>query len=269
MQTQDKDKTKEETQEKPKARINKIPDWPIGLSLPNRERLTVSVAQDLAVVLTKDAFEQLFGWAYSTSREISCLGSVHRNGNRFFIDGFYLLKQSGSSACTELDQDAIGELMEQMMSEGKTNETQSIKCWAHSHPNMEAFWSKVDDSTCQLLVNDYLISIVVGSNFAIRCRIDIAAPLPITLDNVPVFYQMSKESLTLDLYAEQVGQMVSEKAFSFETEDNKRKQEQDKRPTVYSPPTYCGYCGYVHADDECPLADSENWQNIDDDDFMF
>ena len=122
MQTQDKDKAKSVAQEKPKKTINKVPDWPIGLSIPSSEKLSVSVAEDLAVVLTKDAFEQLFGWAYSTSKEISCLGSVHRNGNRFFIDKFYLLRQSGSSACTELDQDAIAELMEQLLAEGKADE---------------------------------------------------------------------------------------------------------------------------------------------------
>jgi len=269
MQTQDKDKTKEETQEKPKARINKIPDWPLGLSLRNSEKLSVSIAENLAVVLTKDAFEQLFGWAYSTSKEISCLGSVHRDGNRFFIDKFYLLKQSGSSASTELDQDAVAELMEQMMAEGKTDEAQRIKCWAHSHPNMEAFWSKVDDATCQLLVNDYLISIVVGSNFAICCRIDIAAPLPITLDNVPVFYEISREGLPMEEYAEQVRNMVSERVFSFSREDKNQNEGQDKVPTGYVPISYCGYCGYRHADGECPLADSKNWPNIDDDDFMF
>jgi len=269
MQTQDKDKTKQKTQEKSKATINKIPDWPLGLSIPNSEKLTVSVAEGLAVVLTRDAFEQLFGWAYSTSKEISCLGSVHRDGNRFFIDKFYLLRQSGSSACTELDQDAVAELMEQLLAEGKAEEAQRIKCWAHSHPNMEAFWSKVDDSTCQLLVNDYLLSIVIGNNFAVCCRIDIAVPFPITLDNVPVFYSMPKESLPIELYAEQVRQVVSEKLFTFETEDNKRKQEQDKRPSVYSPPLYCGYCGTVHAEGECPLADPENWRDVADEDFMF
>jgi len=268
MQTQDKDKTKQKTQEKSKATINKIPDWPLGLPIPNSEKLTVSVAEDLAVVLTRDAFEQLFGWAYSTSKEISCLGSVHRDGNRFFIDKFYLLKQSGSSASTELDQESIAELMEQLMTEDKRDEAQRIKCWAHSHPNMDAFWSNMDDSTCRLLVNDYLISIVVGSNFAIRCRLDTAASVPIVLDNVPVFYETPKERLSMDKCAEEVRNMVSEKFFSFGKKD-KGQEEQDKEQTEYAPTSYCGYCGNWHADGECPLADSENWPNIDDDDFMF
>ena len=268
MQTQDKDKTKSITQEKPETIINKIPDWPVGLSVSGRERLTFSIAEDLAVVLTRGAFEQLFGWAYSTSKEISCLGSVHRDGNRFFIDKFYLLRQAGSSACTELDQDAIAELIEQLLAEGKSDEVQRIKCWAHSHPNMEAFWSKVDDSTCQLLVNDYLISIVVGSNFAVCCRIDIAAPLPITLDNVPVLYEILKEGLPMEIYAEQVRNMVSERVFAFANKEEKQ-EDQDKEQTGYAPTSYCGYCGYSHAEGECPLGNAENWPNIDDDDFMF
>lgn len=269
MQTQDKDKTKEKKQSKTEATVNKIPDWPVGLSIPNSEKLSVSIAEDLAVVLTRNAFEQLFGWAYSTSKEISCLGSVHRDGSRFFIDKFYLLKQSGSSAGTELDQDAIAELMEQLITEGKTDEAQRIKCWAHSHPNMEAFWSKVDDSTCQLLVNDYLISIVVGSNFAIRCRVDIAAPLPLALDNVPILYEIAKEGLPMERYAEEVQNTVSEKAFVLTQTEKKQDTEQDTEHIQYIPTSYCGYCGNWHGEGDCPLGDPENWPEIDDDDFMF
>jgi len=86
MQTQNKDKTKSKTEEKPEVIVNAIPNWPTGLIISKNENMGVSVAKDLAVVLTKNAFEQLFGWAYSTPREISCLGSVLREGNRFIID---------------------------------------------------------------------------------------------------------------------------------------------------------------------------------------
>ena len=268
MQTQDKDKTKSLTEEKHKTIMNKVPDWPVGLRIPTNEKLTVSVAEDLAVVLAKDAFQQLFGWTYSTSKEISCLGSVHCDGNRFFIDKFYLLRQSGCTAGTELDQEAIAELIEKLTAENKADEAQRIKCWAHSHPNMEVFWSKIDDSTCQLLVNNYLISIVVANNFAIRCRIDIAGPVPIVLDNVPVFYEISKESLPLQMYAEQVRNTVSERVFtSYEKDENQREQDDGQKRYV---PTYCcDYCGYVHADGECPLADPESWRDVADEDFMF
>ena len=266
MQTQDKDKAKSKAEEKPKVTINAIPNWPTGLIISKNEKIGVSVAEDLAVVLTKNAFEQLFGWAYSTSREISCLGSVLHEGNRFIIEQFYLLKQSGSSTGTELDQTGMAELMERLIAEGKREETGRIKCWAHSHPNMDVFWSKIDDDTCRLLVNDYLISIVVSNNFTIRCRIDIATPIPVVLDNVPVIYQMPKDNLAMDKYAEEVRSTVTEKVFSFSKAVNGQYGVEDK----LIPETYCGYCGNWHAEGECPLDDAENWpQVLNDSDFMF
>lgn len=266
MQTQDKDKAKSKAEKKPKVTVNAIPTWPTGLIISKNENISVSIADDLSVVLTKGAFEQLFGWAYSTSREISCLGSVKRDGNRFIIEQFHLLKQSGSSVCTELDQTSMAELMERLIAEGKREEAGQIKCWAHSHPNMEPFWSKIDDDTCRLLVNDYLVSIVVGNNFAIRCRIDIAVPVPVVFDNIPVVYQIPKDKLPMDKYAEEVRNTVSQKVFSLARTEENQAQGQDNFGSIH----YCEYCGYRHAEGECPLGDAENWpQVLDDSDFMF
>ena len=133
---------------------------------------------------------------------------------------------------------------------------------------METFWSKVDDSTCQLLVNDYLISIVVGNNFAVCCRIDIATPFPITLDSVPVLYEIPREGLPMEVYAAQVRNVVSERVFTFGKKGEKQNEEQNKERTGYVPILYCGYCGCRHAEGECPLGDVEDWPDIDDD-FMF
>ncbi|MBW1716104.1 MAG: hypothetical protein JRJ77_09815 [Deltaproteobacteria bacterium] len=263
MQTQDKTKSKAE--EKPKVIVNAAPNWPTGLIISKNENMGVSVAEDLAVILTEGAFEQLFGWAYSTSREISCLGSVLREGNRFIIEQFYLLKQSGSSTGTEIDQSAMAELVERLIAEGKLGEAKRIKCWAHSHPNMDVFWSKTDDDTCRLLVTDFLISIVVSNNFTIRCRIDITIPVPVVLDNVPVLYQMPKDNLPMDKYAEEVRSTVTEKVFSFSRVVNGQDGVEDK----FIPEIYCGYCGNWHAEGECPLGAPENWPEVPDDDFMF
>ncbi|MCK4346044.1 MAG: hypothetical protein KAX05_12230, partial [Bacteroidales bacterium] len=230
------------------------------------EPIRVSIAEDLAVILTKDAFEQLFGWAYSVSCEISCLGSVHREGNRFFIEKFYLLKQAGSFGGTVIDQDAIAEFMEQLITESKGNEAQRIKCWAHSHPNMDVFWSMTDETTCRQLVNDYLISIVVSNNFVIRCRIDITTPVPVTFDNVPVFYHIPKDKLLMEQYAEQVRSTVSESALSFVRKQEVQTQQQEE----YMPEFPCEYCGGWHDKSECPLADSDQLPTLfDDSDSMF
>jgi len=258
METPNKVKTKEKIQATPEVTIDKVPDWPVGLSLSGSEPIRVSIAEDLAVILTKDAFEQLFGWAYSVSCEISCLGSVHREGNRFFIEKFYLLKQAGSFGGTLIDQDAIAEFMEQLITEGKGNEAQCIKCWAHSHPNMDVFWSMTDETTCRQLVNDYLISIVISNNFTIRCRIDITSPVPVTFDNIPVLYHIPKDNISIEKYAEQVRSTVSENALGFV----RRQEVQTQQQEGYMPESYCEYCGNWHAKGECPLTDSDQWPDM-------
>jgi proteasome lid subunit RPN8/RPN11 len=266
MQTQDKDKAMPAMLPEPRI-VDAIPDWPAGLVISRKEKISVSIAEDTAVILTQNAFEQLFGWTYSTSREISCLGSVIRRGNWFVIERFYLLRQSGSSASTELDELAVAAFMEQLMAEGKRDEVSRIKCWAHSHPNMDTFWSKTDDQTCRLLVNDYLISIVVGSDFKIRCRIDVAAPIPVVFDAIPVVYQMPKDELQMAKYAQEVRSVVSENPVILSKVAD-RQGSRDRNELV--PEIYCGYCGGFHAEGDCPLAGAEHWpQILDGEDFMF
>ena len=71
------------------------PCWPAGLPLPPSKDVTCSIPEDLTVVLSREAFEQLFGYAYSTTSEICCLGTVRQEGARFRIERFYLVPQSG------------------------------------------------------------------------------------------------------------------------------------------------------------------------------
>jgi hypothetical protein len=130
---------------------------------------------------------------------------------------------------------------------------------------MDAFWSKTDDQTCRLLVNDYLVSIVVSDNFTVRCRIDIAAPVPLVLDNVPVVYQTPKDELLMEKYAQEVRSAVSEKLLNLPSAQDKEKSVRDK----FAPETYCGYCGNWHLEGECPLVDAANCPQIFDNEFMF
>ena len=280
MQTHDKEKPIEKESQKDLAKQVPItPKWPPGLQFSKTETLAVSVAKDLAVVLTHYAFEQLFGWAYATGREISCLGSVKCDGNTFVITEFYLLKQSGSATSTELDETAIAELIEKLLAEGKPGQAHAIKCWAHSHPGMGVFWSGTDSDTCRLLVSDYLVSLVVSDRFAIRCRIDITAPVPMSIDHVPVLYEMQQDKELTETYARQVKEAVSERFFFFEEfddlKDKKTGQEADaagKRPKddyEYVPALYCGCCGSFHGDGECPLMDESRLAHMIDDDEFF
>jgi hypothetical protein len=107
-----------------------------------------------------------------------------------------------------MEPSAVAEMVEQLLSEGKADEARAIKCWAHSHPGMGVFWSKTDDNTCALLASDYLISLVISDDYAIRCRIDTRQPLPFTVDQVPVFCEVRADQAKLDQYAKEVAEKV-------------------------------------------------------------
>jgi len=190
--------------------IPRKPQWPVGIPVSKSQNLKCFVPAGLQVVLAKDAFEQLFGYAYATNREISCLGVVRRAGSAFVVERFHLVAQEGGSAHTEMDPAALGGLIETLLGEGKADEARAMKCWAHSHPGMGVFWSKTDDNTCRLLATDFLVSLVVSDDFAIRARIDVGGPVPFTVDEVPVVLQVSPDEEALKRHGQEVAEKVKE-----------------------------------------------------------
>ena len=233
------------------------PEWPAGILLSKRDRLTCAVPDDLRVVLTAEAFQQLFGYAYATDSEISCLGAVRREGNLFIVERFYLVKQEGGAAHTEMDDTALAELVEKLLADGKVEEARSIKCWAHSHPRMNVFWSKTDDDTSQRLATDWLVSLVVSDGFAIRARLDTNSPFPFTVDNVPVVLETACNQARLAAYVAEVKAKVT-------AEPRGVFLLSDMRSGPFSPPleVYCETCQRYHSPDKCP-AEDVLWEPLD------
>jgi hypothetical protein len=59
------------------ARIGR-PRWPAGLQLSAKEDITCFIPGNLGVILSWEAFEQLFAYAYSTTTYIALAGNVRR-----------------------------------------------------------------------------------------------------------------------------------------------------------------------------------------------
>ena len=226
--------------------------WPMGVRISKEKKLECAVPDDLAVVLSQEAFHQLFGYAYATASEICCLGTVKQEGPVFKIEKFYLVDQKGSCAHTELDQAAVGLLVEKLLSEGRAEEARSMKVWAHSHPGMDVFWSHTDDETCRNLVTDYLVSLVVSNDFAIRARIDLVGPVPFTIDNVPVLYETPVDQAALEEYAEEVKEKLKREPSLFLV--GKHEEVEGQRVLFED---YCEACGNWHEEGKCPVVNGE------------
>lgn len=62
------------------------PHWPTGLKVSPSKDITCFIPEHLAVILSREAFEQLFAYAYSTTNEVCCLGTVRQEEGRFRIE---------------------------------------------------------------------------------------------------------------------------------------------------------------------------------------
>jgi len=214
----------------------------------------------MAAALTRRAFSQLFSYAYATDAEVSLLGVVDREGAVFTISEFFLVAQKGSSAHTELDQQAVGELVERLIAEGRSGDAKRIRCWAHSHPGMDTFWSQTDDDNCRRMTAEWLLSIVVSDGFKIRCRLDVASPVPFTIDNIPVFLESPIDPAVAAECEREVkeklqpvtllgGQRARKSAADGEARDQQSFEFVD----------YCELCGSWHPDDECPMQSESGY----------
>ena len=213
----------------------------------------------LCVVLSERAFKKLSGYvAACAGTEVSCLGTVKREGSRFLVEEFFLVAQEGSSASTEMDADALAETVAGLCAHGRSDEASRLKCWAHSHPDMGLFWSRTDEETCRGLCSDWLVSVVVDENCRALARVDVFQPLPATFGNVPVFARM-------DLCPDTLGQCRKEVQEKVNRGPERRPSESPRAGRLAvleggedngkfaSISRFCHGCGSWHRRGECPM----------------
>ncbi|MBM4030158.1 MAG: hypothetical protein FJ291_00040 [Planctomycetes bacterium] len=232
-----------------------------GPMLSSGQKLECSLPGDLAVVLSQRAFTKLFAYAYATDLEVSCLGVVEREGNRFRVSDLFLVAQECGHAHTKLDQGAIGQLVEQLIAQGRKDEAGSIRCWCHTHPgNMGCFWSHTDEATCQLLVADWLVSIVVSGGFRLRCRLDLAGPVPVRIDHVAVCLEGAADQPLSDECKREVAEKVCLAPpggpLGFEPLAPPAQPATDKDDLAIEEVVYCERCGAWHGPrpEDCALS---------------
>ena len=230
------------------------PADPLGLRLDPAKQIEVTVPKTLAVMLTRKAFSQLFGFADATELEISLLGIVEREKSLFTVREFFLVEQNGQHAHTELEPSAVGELIERLVAEGRADDAKKLRCWAHSHPMMDTFWSQTDEDNCRRMTSDWLISIVVSDGFKIRCRLDVASPVPVTLDCLPVFCESPVDSAIAVTCKAEVKEKIKYVPL-FKHAEHKDKKGGKMRATEDQAElmAYCDLCGEWHADGGCPV----------------
>ena len=105
---------------------------------------------NLSVHINPQLLRQL--WAYTTAApgEISGIGEVDVHEHHLTIQQpLHILRQECSMGSTELDLDALADLITDYHEHGKNHE--ALRFWFHSHGEFGAFFSSTDDATIKQL----------------------------------------------------------------------------------------------------------------------
>jgi hypothetical protein len=153
--------------------------------VPTKRRLKLKYKRrdperlDINIQIDATAWAKILLWTDIANGEFSALGLVEELDNTLRVTEVFLLEQQCDSAGTEIDQAAVAQLMLEGIDPGK------LRCWIHSHADMQVFWSKTDDECIQGLANgEWLLSLVVNKLHESMMRIDQFHPTQIYLEDV-------------------------------------------------------------------------------------
>jgi len=117
--------------------------------------------------------------------EVSGLGTVVERDGGLLIEEVFLIEQECTGSHTALDDEAVARLLVQLDGEGA--DIGSVRCWWHSHGDLQSFWSTTDTACIAGLANDsYLVSLVTNKRSQDRLRIDQFRPFHATFDGLPM-----------------------------------------------------------------------------------
>ena len=150
----------------------------------------MKIKQTPRVLIDAEAMERVWQWTALASGEFSCLAMV---SGELLVHGVELFDQVCTAASTELDQQALAKFL------CRHDKPEAVRAWIHSHGNLGTFWSDQDEECIAGLANEsFMVSLVVNKRHDANCRLDLFAPVRLTVDEV----DLEVRAPSLDLRSE-------------------------------------------------------------------
>ena len=172
------------------------------------------------------------------------------------VEEFFLVAQEGGAAHTEMDENALASLVEELCEQDRLDVASRLKCWAHTHPGLGLFWSRTDEETCRRLCSDWLVSIVVEANHHVRARLDLNTPVPMVIDHAPVFVRVEDNADIAADCGKEVEEKVKPSGMTLGRLHEADTLFGDEKGFV-GVEVYCDRCGSWHAQGRCPMGETE------------
>lgn len=140
------------------------------------------------------AWEKLQLYLGLSSREISGFGLVEEKGEGFIVTDVFILKQQVTHTSTEINQDAVLNLLQEMVE--KEIDPSKVKLWWHSHASMKPFLSTTDEGTLELLVSnaaagDFMFAVVGNTRGEVKAYLAVEKPHLLLETDTGIDYNLS------------------------------------------------------------------------------
>lgn len=136
------------------------------------------------IFIAAGAFKRLKLYIELCPFEVGGLGTVEPCGEDLLVTDLFLMRQRASGSDTELDSQAVADLLVQTLQNG--GDLTALRVWWHSHADGPILWSPTDEETIQALQIDRLVSIVGNKRHEFACRLDEFVPTRRTFDGLPL-----------------------------------------------------------------------------------
>lgn len=124
-------------------------------------------------------YSQLMFYAWKVDAEVGGYGrlSFDTKENDIFVHELFLVKQEVHQTECNLKADGTATLYQELIDKGEPEKIGEVSLWWHSHKNMAASFSSVDDELMRTWPGSYLVSLVINRDGSMSATLTTKTPL--------------------------------------------------------------------------------------------
>lgn len=187
------------------------------------------------LIIPLKSYQKIMAYTQLATGEITGFADVSydRERHALAVGEVYLLEQEAGAAHVEMDEDIIADFNLQMIKRGVTQ----LPClWWHSHSDMDTFFSGTDDETIKQLSNDsFMVALVVNKDRKMHALLNLCAPIPFIIDNLPINVDFGSEQISEALKKEVERKVKQHSIIPSFFGKRKRKDQETDQSIMYFP----------------------------------
>ncbi len=194
-----------------------------------------------SIIIPEPIMQKVMHWVHKADFEVSGFGTVLCENGVFTVQDAWLLKQVGTGATTDIDAQALSELMHDTCRlPGELN------WWWHSHVNMAAFWSGTDTKTiCDMASHGYCVATVFNKRRELKSAYAATANL----------YPLGNQVVLYDNITTTIGSSIDQRLIAEWDKDFLTNVQKVKSPMMYTGPRFRDFDeAFVQSSDDRILA---------------